>query len=117
MEERTTKSLDREALWSYALKILTGRARSIGEVKDKLRRRCQSNEDVEAVLTRLKECGYLDDSRFAEGYAAARLSGGRTGRNRVVRDLRQRRVAPALAQQTVEQVYRDVDEEALIVDW
>ena len=107
-------TLDAEALWSYALKALAGRAHSTGELREKLRRRAERISDIDDVIARLKENGYLDDRRFAEGYAAARLSNDRLGRGRVVQDLRQRRVAPAVAEKTVRQVYEDVDEQALI---
>ena len=72
---------------------------------------------MDEVLARLKESGYLDDHRFAESFAAARLSNEKFGSSRVVRDLRQRRVAPALAERTVKQVYEGVDESALIEEW
>jgi regulatory protein len=117
MDERKPRRLDAEALWSYALKALAGRAHSTGELREKLRRRAERAEDIDAVLDRLKENGYLDDRRYAEGYAAARLSTDRFGRGRVIHDLRQRRVAPALAERTVEQVYENVDEQALIDEW
>jgi regulatory protein len=117
MKERKSRLLDAEALWGYALRVLGGRAHSTGELREKLRRRAARLEDVDGVLGRLKDAGYLNDQRFAEGFANARLSGPGIGRRRVVNDLRQRRVAPALAQQTVENVYRDVDEEALIEEW
>jgi regulatory protein len=109
--------LDADGLWSYALKALAARAHSTGELREKLRRRAARAEDVDAVLARLKQDGYLDDGRFAENFASARLANDRFGRGRVIQDLRQRRVAPALAERTVRQVYEDVDELALIEDW
>jgi len=117
MEERKIRQLDSEGLWTYALRILGGRAHSTGELREKLRRRAARAADVDDVLARLKSAGYLDDRRFAEGFAASRLSGEKFGRTRVIQDLRQHRVAPALAESTVRKVYRDVDEEALIEDW
>jgi regulatory protein len=117
MEDRKPRPLDADALWSYALKALAGRAHSTGELREKLRRRAARAEDVDTVLDRLKQDGYLDDRRFAESYAAARLSSDRFGRGRVVQDLRQRRVAPALAEHAVREVYQDVDEQALIDEW
>ena len=68
------------------------------------------------MLGRLREYGYLDDRRFAEGFAAARLD-QKLGRARVLNDLRQRRVAPVVAEGMVEHVYRDVDETAMIEEW
>jgi regulatory protein len=117
MDERKPRALDAEALWSYALKALASRAHSTGELREKLRRRAGRAEDIDGILARLKEDGYLDDRRFAESYAAARLSGERFGRGRVIHDLRQRRVAPALAESTVGQVYENVDEQQLIDEW
>jgi len=117
MEERKVRHLDREGLWTYALRVLGGRAHSTGELRQKMLRRAATAADVDAVVARLKDAGYLDDRRFAEGFAASRLSGERFGRTRVIHDLRQHRVAPALAESTVRKVYQDVDEEALIEDW
>src|ERR1017187_3627139 len=117
MKERRARPLDAATLWEYALKSLAGRAQSTGELREKLRRRAERVEDVDGVLSRLKQSGYLDDKRYAESFAATRLSGEKFGRGRVIRDLRQHRVAPVLAESTVEKVYRDVDEEALIEEW
>ena len=117
MEEPKIRRLAAEALWSYALKILGGRAHSTGEMRQKLQRRAERAEDVEGILARLKDLGYIDDRRYAETYASARLANDKLGRTRVIRDLRQHRVAPALAEKTVGKVYADVDEEALIEQW
>jgi regulatory protein len=117
MAERKARTLAGEALWAYALRLLAGRAHSMGELRDKMRRRAEKAEEVDGMLARLKELGYLDDRRFAESFANARLNNDRLGRARVVRDLRQRRVAPAVAESTVAGVYRDVDERALIEEW
>jgi len=117
MDEKPARRLEAARLWDYALKSLAGRAHSTGELREKLRRRAEKAGDVDDVLARLKENGYLDDRRFAEGFAAARLSNEKFGRTRVLQDLRQRRVAPALAERTVKQVYQEVDEVGLIEDW
>src|SRR4051794_25207450 len=114
MMDRKTRPLDAESLWSYALKALGGRAHSTGGVREKLRRRAEHVSDIEDVIARLKNSGYLDDHRFAEAFANARLSNDRLGQGRVIQDLRQRRVAPPLAEKTVRDVYEEVDEQALI---
>jgi regulatory protein len=117
MHERKIRHLDLEELWVYALRVLTGRAYSVGELREKVRRRASLAGDVDGVITRLKDAGYLDDQRFAESFASARLSGEKFGRTRVIQDLRRHRVAPALAESTVQKVYQEVDEEGLIEDW
>jgi regulatory protein len=117
MDERKVRLLAAEALWVYALKVLGGRAYSMGELREKLRRRAERAGDVDDILARLKDHGYLNDRRFAEGFAAARLSNDRFGRMRVLQDLRRHRVAPSLAEQSVKKVYQEVDEVALIEEW
>jgi regulatory protein len=72
---------------------------------------------VDAVLAKLKEAGYLNDQRFAEAYAAARLQDQGLGKMRVLRDLRQRRVAPKLAEQVTEQTYQQTNEADLIEEF
>jgi len=109
--------MDRDALWDFAVKALAARAHSTGELKRKLARRAESAADVDAILARLKEYGYLDDARYAEGFASARLQDRGQGARRVLRDLREHRVAPQLAERTVRQVYQDVDEDRLIEDY
>ena len=116
MKERRLRLLD-AASWGVALKSLAGRATSTGELREKLRRRAERAEDIDDILARLKDSGYLNDRRYAESYAASRLSGEKFGRTRVIHDLRHHRVAPALAESSVEKVYKDVDEAALIEEW
>ncbi len=116
-QDRKIRRLDNEALWAYALKVLAGRAHSTGELREKLRRRAERLEDVDDLLSRLKDHGYLNDQKFAESFAASRLANDKLGRTRVVQDLRQRRVAPAVAERSVRKVYEDINEEALIEDW
>jgi regulatory protein len=117
MAKRPSQLLDREKLLNVALRALGGRAHSSGELREKLRRRAQSPEDVDAVLAKLKEAGYLNDQRFAEAYAAARLQDQGLGKMRVLRDLRQRRVAPKLAEQVTEQTYQQTNETDLIEEF
>lgn len=117
MKETKRKLLDAEQLWAYALKALGGRAQSTGELRERLRPRAERPADVDYTLARLKDLGYLNDKLFAEGFAEARLANDKLGRARVMQDLRRHRVAPALAESTVQKTYQDVDEIALIEDW
>ncbi|MEO8597818.1 MAG: RecX family transcriptional regulator [Candidatus Solibacter sp.] len=117
MFERKARHVDSEGLWAYALRILGSRAYSTAEMRDKLGRRAEHPEDVEGVLARLKASQYLDDRRFAETYAAARLSNERFGKTRVLQDLRHRKVPGTVAEKTVQAVYQDVDESALIEEF
>ncbi len=101
-------------MWDYALKSAGARAQSTGEMRVKLRRRAAVPEDVETTIDKLKEYGFLNDQRYAENFASARLENDGFGKQRALRDLTQRRVAPAIAAGAVEQIYGAQDEASLI---
>lgn len=111
------KKLAGEQLWNYALKSLSSRAQSTGQLRAKLREKAESPEEIDPLLARLKDYGYLDDRKFAESFASGRLENAGFGRTRVLQDLRGRRVAPGLAESTVQRVYADKDEDLLIENY
>ena len=108
------KPLDAKGLLDYALRALSARALTQGELRARLARRAADPADIDTTIARLKEYGYLNDRRFAETYTRLRLENQGLGRYRVLRDLKTRRVAPALAEKVVADAYRAVDEDALI---
>jgi regulatory protein len=104
------RKLAREELFEYAVKCLGARAYSTGDLKSKLRMRAVDPADADAAIDRLKEIGYLDDKRFAQSYAAARVENEGFGRIRVLNDLRARRIAGEMAEHAVEQAIGDKSE-------
>ncbi|MGD1071518.1 MAG: RecX family transcriptional regulator [Bryobacteraceae bacterium] len=111
---KTVRKLAAEELFEYAVRYLGLRACSTDELKSRLRARAALVADVDAAIVRLKDIGYLDDRRFAESYAAARLENDGFGRMRVLTDLRSRRVPANLAEKAVERVFEDKSENDLI---
>jgi regulatory protein len=111
---RTPKRLDQNGLMAYAARALSARALTISELREKLKRRAAEANDVDEVLARLKESGYLNDQRFAESYASWRRDDGGLGKTRVLRDLLARRVAPEVARKAAEKAYQGADEIAMI---
>jgi len=114
MPRQKPKPLDVSGLMGYAARTLASRAQTISELREKLKRRAARLEDVDVVLSRLKEAGYLNDKRFAESFANWRRENDGLGKTRVLRDLMARRVAPAVAIQAADAAYREVDETAMI---
>ena len=108
------RKLAAEQLFEYAVKCLGVRAYSTGDLKSKLRMRAADPPDVDATIDRLQDIGYLDDRRFAENFAAARVQNDGFGRMRVLSDLRARRVQGPLAEQAVEQALEGKSEAELI---
>ncbi len=99
---------------AFAAQALSARALTIAELRTKLSRRAAEPSDVDQVLARLKESGYLNDQRFAESYASWRKDDGGFGKTRVLRDLMARKVAPAVAKHASEAAFKGADEVAMI---
>lgn len=108
------RKLAEEELYEYAVKCLGARAYSAGDLKAKLRMRAARPADVDAIAARLADHGYLDDRRFAESYATARVENEGFGRIRVLQDLRSHRVSGPMADEAVERALGDKSEAELI---
>ncbi|TSA88004.1 recombination regulator RecX [Deinococcus detaillensis] len=93
------------ALMEYALRALSARALSAAELRGKLAKRSEDEDQIEAVLERLIELRYLDDSQVA------RIEGQRrgVGAYRVRARLKQRGVDEELIAETLQA--RDPEEE------
>ena len=102
--------LPEEELFDYAVRSLAARASSSDELRFKLRRRAAKLSDIDGVIARLKDLGYLDDKRFAEMYTTLRVEGEGFGRARVLSDLRGRRVLPKAAETAVSRAFAGKDE-------
>lgn len=101
-------------LFEYSVRYLAQRSCSSEELKTRLRQRALKTGDVETVIDRLKDIGYLNDRKFAESFASNRADNDGFGRMRVLSDLRSRRVAPSTAEQAVAQVFEGKEEAGLI---
>jgi regulatory protein len=114
MRTRKPKPLDETGLREFAMKSLAVRSSSEAEMRTKLERRAIRKTDVDVVMRRLKEVGFLNDARLAEHFAGWRLETQRLGRRRVERDLRARKIAPKVVESAVASAFQGVDEVALL---
>jgi len=103
-----------EDLYQIAVRALARRARSSGEIRTLLARRKAAKADIEAVIHRLKQNGYLDDARFARAFVSSRIENRLEGKMRVRRELAARRVKPELADEAVRRGFEGMDEAALL---
>jgi len=108
---------DEKALYEIAVRALARKARSTGELRQLLARRNGTKQDIDAVIARLREHGYLDDARYARAFVSSRIENERQGARRVQRDLAARRVHPELIAKTIGTAYEDVDERELLRDY
>ena len=109
--------LDEAALHEYALKSLGRRMRSESELRRlmqaKVEHEATGAAKIAAVIARLKEYGYLDDTQFAETYTRLRQENEKFGARRVRQDLSQKGVSQQIITDTIDSRYAEVSEEAL----
>jgi regulatory protein len=108
---------DESALREYAVKSLGRRMRSEADLRRLMRAKVEPDEagaaKVNAVIARLKEYGYLNDTVFADNYVQLRQQNEKHGARRVRQDLGLKGVSKEIIADTIEARYADVNEEAL----
>jgi regulatory protein len=110
-------NLNEAGLYDYAIKALGRHMRTEADLRRLMKTRVEPGDHgdsvIAAVVTRLKEHGYLDDAVFAETYARLRQQNEKLGIRRVRQDLQQKGVAKDLIAETLESRYANTSEEAL----
>lgn len=98
-----------------AVKLLAAKARSVEELRQRLlEKEYASAEIVEAVLEKLKEYDFLNDERFAVGYASFKVRQQAIGRRRLQRALELKKVDREVADEAIRQVLEQTPENELI---
>ena len=98
-----------------AVKLLAAKPRSVQELRERLLEKQWTDETaVDYALAKLEEYGYLDDERFAFGFASYRVRQKPVGRQRLARDLQTKKVSKETADAALELVYQETPEEELI---
>jgi regulatory protein len=111
---RLTPDEQRARAFQRAVKLLAAKPRSIAELRERLSERTASKAVIETVIERLREYGYLDDERYALGYASAKLRQQPIGRRRLKQNLAMKQVDRAVADEALDQVFAETSEEELI---
>ena len=110
-----TQDQIRQRTFARAIKLLAARSRSAAELGELLLEGRGSNKAaVEETLERLREYGYVDDERFAFGYASLKVRQRPVGRQRVRRDLVMKKIDGAVVDEALDLVFAEVSEETLI---
>jgi regulatory protein len=105
----------RQQTFQKAAKLLAARSRSVAELRELLMKGQGANTaNVEEVLERLAEYGYLNDERYAFGYASAKVRQRPIGRQRLQRDLALKKVRKDVADEALELVFAETSETELI---
>ena len=64
------------AIYNKALDILSRREHSVLELKQKLKKKYDTEDDIEETISRLKKNNLLNDYRFSESYVVYRKRKG-----------------------------------------
>ena len=111
---RLTPDEIRARAFQRAVKLLAAKPRSIAELRERLAERCSSKTVIETVIARLREYGYLDDERYALGYASSKVRQQPIGRRRLELSLAKRKVDRSVADEALNQVFAETPEEGLL---
>ena len=114
---RNKEPLDEAALYGYAVRSLGRKMRTVAELKRLMRLRVEPGEPGEAkmnaVVARLIEHQYLNDTRYAADYTRMRQENERFGRRRVQQELNRRGVHEEIVGKTLDAAYADLPEAEL----
>ncbi len=99
-----------------ALDLLARRRHSEKELFNKLKYTPIYGRHAEAVINKLKELGYIDDTAFASALIHTTLIGGAKGKMLIKRKLRQKGVSQAVADKALASELEDYDELQAAID-
>ena len=115
LKPAATPAERRQRTFQKAAKLLAAKSRSVAELRELLTQSQGTNKaDVEEVLNRLSEYGYLNDERFAFAYASSKVRQRPIGRQRLKRDLALKKVNKETAEEALALVFAEVSESDLI---
>ena len=92
---------------ALALRFLASRSRSEAEVRERLASRGVDAQDIEGVLERLREIGYVNDADFAAAVIRARTQRRARGRRLVAEELQAKGVSEDVAESVLNACYGD----------
>jgi regulatory protein len=105
----------RERVFQRAAKLLAAKPRSVAELRERLLQgRGATRANVEQVINRLRDYGYLNDTHFAHSYASLRVQQRPIGRRRLERDLWLKKVDKQTAEVALNEVFETTPEADLI---
>ena len=112
-----------DEMYEYAVNALARRMRTVAELKRLMRARVEDPESeyaetlVELVIRRLKDQGYLSDSKYAAYYSSMRRDNQKFGRVRVITELKTRGVHGSVIEKAVDDAFGGISEEKQARDY
>ena len=97
-----------------ALTLLSARELSESQLRARLKRREIPSDEIEEAIARLKADRTLNDRRVALAIARMESAIKHRGRSRVLQKIRQAGIDDDTAQEAVQAVFEEVDEDAML---
>ena len=98
-----------------AFRLLSFRARSTSELRERMLRKKYAPETVEEVLLFCAKHDFLNDEKFAKLYAISRMQSRPTGKRMVQFELRGKGISPAVAERALGTL-EDFDEKEIALE-
>jgi regulatory protein len=98
MDDSLPQQDDQRRAIELAYRALTGRERTVFELRAFLERKRVGPAAIEAAVEELTRAGFLDDARYARQFAEDKRELERWGSGRIERDLARRGIAPDLVE-------------------
>lgn len=109
LAEALREELDRGNAYRAAVRILTKRAKSSGELRRKLREYAYETEAIEWAVGRLLELGVLNDEEYARMVVRSQLSRKPAGRRLLAGKLREKGIEPSIIDRVLEEQLAERD--------
>ena len=90
-----------------AYRIATNQKRTFSQIKDKLRERQYTTEEIDAALSFLKEFKLIDDEQYADDFVRSYTKRKPSGKFKVQMELQKRGITKELAENTVNNFFTD----------
>ena len=109
LAKQLREELDRGNAYRAAVRILTKRAKSSGELRRKLREYKHEPEAIEWSIERLIDLGVLNDEEYARMVVRSQLSRKPAGRRLLTGKLREKGVDQAIVQRVLDEMLEERD--------
>ncbi|MEO8042454.1 MAG: regulatory protein RecX [Acidobacteriota bacterium] len=116
-KQRVVKDVEkaRERTMNRAVKLLSAKARSVGELRERLLEKLWTNEEIVGrVIAKLEEYGYLDDQKYATELALSKLRQKPQGKRRLQQAMSQRKLDRETLDGAIQSAFEKMPEGELI---